>query len=73
MTQERSLAASGPRPETYLTEQETAAVLGIAPRTVRLWRRTRGLPHVVVTAKVIRVPRAELDGWMRSRMVRTVA
>lgn len=61
-----------PQAEVYLDEVQTATVLGVAPRTVRLWRRTRGLPHMVLSAKVIRIPRSELDVWMRARMVRTV-
>jgi excisionase family DNA binding protein len=52
---------------------ETAAqyIGGIEARTVRLWRKSRGLPHVKLSAKVIRIRKADLDAWLQSRTVRT--
>jgi excisionase family DNA binding protein len=50
--------------EDLLTEEETGAILKVSPRTIRLWRRTRGLPHTKITTKVVRIRRADLEGWM---------
>ncbi len=47
-----------------LTEPEAAELLSVEPRTLRLWRHTRGLPHYKLTAKVIRYRRGDLIGWM---------
>jgi len=51
-------------------DNQSAFYLKITPRTLRLWRRTRGLPHYKVTSKIIRYKRADLDAWLdRSRTV----
>ena len=51
-------------PAQLLTEKEAANLLSVEPRTLRLWRTTRGLPHLKITGKVIRYRRADLDGWL---------
>ena len=38
----------------------------IKPRTLRLWRRKRGLPHIKITPKVIRYRKADIDAWLES-------
>lgn len=55
-----------------LTEDEVAKILGIEPRTVRAWRKRRGLPHYKVTSKVIRFSRSDIAGWLGSRRVSCV-
>ena len=61
---------TGERIQDILTESQLAAELNVLPRTLRLWRRTRGLPHVKLTAKIIRYRRADIDGWLeRNRVV----
>lgn len=45
-------------------EPQAAAYLHQKPRTIRLWRHARGLPHIKVTGKVILYRRADLDGWL---------
>jgi hypothetical protein len=53
-----------------LTESQLAAELTVLPRTLRLWRRTRGLPHIKLTSKVIRYRRADINTWLeRNRVV----
>ena len=52
-----------------LTDTQAAAILAIEPRTLRLWRQTRALPHIRLTAKVIRYRRADLDSWLDRRRV----
>lgn len=47
-----------------LTEAEAATILSVEPRTLRLWRNTRGLPHLKITNKVVRYRRSELDNWI---------
>ena len=47
-----------------LTEAEAALILSVEPRTLRLWRNTRGLPHLKITNKVVRYRRGDLDGWL---------
>lgn len=34
------------------------------PRTLRDWRKRRGLPHCKVTAKVILYRKGDLDAWL---------
>jgi len=50
-----------------LTDQQAAEILSVEPRTIRLWRQTRGLPHIKITSKVIRFRRADLDAWLERR------
>jgi hypothetical protein len=45
---------------------------GIEPRTLRLWRRNRGLPHVKLTSKFIRYRKADIDRWLDSHRVAIV-
>jgi hypothetical protein len=62
--------AAIPAAKEILTDAELAAELGVLPRTLRLWRHTRALPHVRLTAKVIRYRRSDIDAWLdRSRTV----
>lgn len=53
-----------------LTEGQLATEIGVMPRTLRLWRHTRGLPHIKLTSKIIRYRRADIDAWLeRNRVV----
>jgi predicted DNA-binding transcriptional regulator AlpA len=56
-------------PADLLTDLDAAQLLGIEPRTLRLWRNTRGLPHLRITSKVIRYRRADLDAWLSRHAV----
>jgi len=57
-------------PGDILTDEQAAALLAVEPRTLRLWRHTRGLPHMKITSKIIRYRRADLDAWLdRARTV----
>lgn len=56
-----------------LDDKGAAAYLGVEERTIRLWRRTRGLPHIKLTAKVVRIRRADLEKWIGSHLVKTAA
>jgi excisionase family DNA binding protein len=47
-----------------LTDSQAAALLSVETRTLRLWRHTRGLPHIRLTSKVIRYRRADVDAWL---------
>ncbi|MBE7502633.1 MAG: helix-turn-helix domain-containing protein [Verrucomicrobiales bacterium] len=53
----------------FLTEEEVARFLRIEPRTVRLWRRTRGLPHLKLTQKCIRFRLSDVTRWLDGRRV----
>jgi hypothetical protein len=50
-----------------LTDTEAAAILAVEPRTLRLWRATRSLPHIRITSKVIRYRRSDLESWLERR------
>lgn len=54
---------------SILTEAQVAQALGILPRTVRLWRKTRGLPYLRLTGKVVRFRRSDLDRWLSEHSV----
>lgn len=56
--------ANSPNADELLTEAQTASLLNVEPRTVRLWRLTRGLPFLRVTSKVIRLRRRDLNEWL---------
>lgn len=51
-----------------LTDQQAAELLAVKPRTLRLWRQTRGLPHIKITTKEIRYRRSDLDAWLARRL-----
>lgn len=55
-----------------LTEPQAAAYLHQKPRTLRLWRRRRALPHFKLTGKVVLYSRADLDGWLEKHRVTTI-
>jgi predicted DNA-binding transcriptional regulator AlpA len=52
-----------------LNDAQAAAFLLTKPRTLRLWRHTRGLPHIRLTSKVIRYRRSDLDAWLNHHRV----
>lgn len=56
-------------PGDVMNEAEAAAYLRQKPRTLRLWRRTRGLPFFKLTSKVILFRRADIDAWLAQRRV----
>jgi excisionase family DNA binding protein len=61
--------SAGPAPD-LLNYAGAAELLQQQPRTIRLWARTRGLPHYKPTAKVVLFRRAEILAWLeRSRVV----
>jgi predicted DNA-binding transcriptional regulator AlpA len=61
------IPATKPAPGELMTDQQTAEILAVEPRTLRLWRNTRGLPHIKITSKVIRYRRADVDAWLERR------
>lgn len=56
-------------PMQLLTEQEVASMLRTSPRALRLWRRTRGLPHVKISSKSVLYKPGELDRWLSQHSV----
>jgi excisionase family DNA binding protein len=56
-------------PAEIFNDEQTAFYLGVESRTLRLWRRTRGLPHIRITGKVIRYRKADLDKWLNQHRV----
>lgn len=62
---------SAPDPE-ILNDRQVAALLGVRRRTLRLWRRTRGLPHCKITTKEIRYRRQDILSWLDQRRVQMV-
>ena len=61
-----------PRDLELFTEQQAAAYLQILPRTVRLWRITRGLPFIRISGKTVRFRRNDIEGWLAKHRVATV-
>jgi len=56
-----------------LTEAQAAEILSVEPRTLKLWRHSRGLPHIRISSKVIRYRRTDLDSWLSQRRVAIAA
>ena len=52
-------------PDEIFDDAAAAAYIGgIKARTIRQWRANRGLPFIRITAKTIRIRRADLDDWL---------
>jgi hypothetical protein len=51
-------------PDALLNDQQAAIILGVLPRTLRLWRHSRGLPYLRITSKVVRYRRGDIEGWL---------
>jgi excisionase family DNA binding protein len=56
-------------PGDILTDEQVSKLLGITRRTLRLWRRNRGLPFCKITSKEIRYRRPDIDQWLAQRRV----
>jgi excisionase family DNA binding protein len=56
-------------PRDYENKRQLAARLGISERTI-CNLMCRGLPHIKLTRKLIRFPRAAVDEWLAERQVR---
>ena len=56
-------------PKDYESKRELAARLGVSVRTIDNLL-TRGLPHLKLTRKLTRFPRAAVDEWLAERQVR---
>jgi hypothetical protein len=57
--------AVAPAPDTeVLDDAAAAALLRTKPRTLRLWRQTRGLPHFKPTGRIILYRRSDLLAWL---------
>lgn len=55
--------------DDILNETEAAALLHQEPRTLRLWRHARGLPHFKPTRKVVLYRRADVLAWLEQSRV----
>lgn len=53
-----------PTADDILTDGQTAALLGVTSRTLRLWRHRRSLPHIRISGREIRYRRRDLDAWL---------
>jgi len=52
-----------------MNEAECADYLRQKPRTIRLWRKRRGLPFIKLTSKVVLFRRPDVDGWLAQHRV----
>ena len=49
----------------WLDDQSVATLLRLrTPRTVATWRKTRGLPHVVLGSRFVRISKRDLEAWL---------
>jgi DNA-binding transcriptional MerR regulator len=56
--------------EKLLDVAAAAEILGVQPRTLRLWRNTRRLPFLKISSRVVRYRLADLNQWLdQSRTV----
>jgi predicted DNA-binding transcriptional regulator AlpA len=54
--------------DMLLTEAQTAAVLGVAERTLQWWRKAgTSPPYTRLSARSIRYPRNDLLAWLAAR------
>ena len=68
MTKVIPIAANQTRP-AVLDGAAAAAYLGVQSRTLRLWRRTKGVPHIKLSSKCIRYRQADIDRWLDQHAV----
>lgn len=62
-------SAGSSNPKDYESKKELAARLGVSVRTIDNLL-ARGLPHLKLTRKLTRFPRAAVDEWLAGREVR---
>jgi hypothetical protein len=68
----KHLASPTGADNSVLDDNDVASFFKVEVRTVRLWRRTRGLPHLKLTRKVIRYKLKDIEQWAdKSRTVTT--
>jgi predicted site-specific integrase-resolvase len=68
MTKIISIATNQTQP-SVLDDAGAASYIGIERRTLRLWRRTKGLPHLKLSSKCIRYRQTDLDKWLDAHRV----
>jgi len=49
------------------------AYIGVEARTMAVWRKTKGLPFIRLSAKCVRYRRADLDAWIARHRVAMTA
>jgi excisionase family DNA binding protein len=71
MTENLQPAAGAGQPQAreYENKRQLAARLGVSVRTIDNLL-TRGLPHIKLTRKLTRFPRAAVEEWLAERQVR---
>ncbi len=59
--------------DVLFTEKQAAEWLGLQPRTLSLWRRTRSdaVPFVRLSARAIRYRKSDLEAFAESRLRRS--
>lgn len=63
-------AELGPNPENFFTEETLARHLGLAPITLRLWRRkATGPKYVKFGQRLVRYTRADVDAWVAKQTI----
>jgi len=62
-------SAVNSNPKDYESKKELAARLGVSVRTIDNLQ-ARGLPHLKLTRKLTRFPRAAVNEWLAGREVR---
>lgn len=55
-----------------LSYRDAARMLGVPVNTVYSWAARRQIPHVRLSARVVRFRRAELERWIEARYVPAV-
>ena len=56
-------------PDIFDDASAAVYVTGVKPRAIRDWRTKRGLPFIRITAKCIRIRRADIDKWLAQHRV----
>jgi excisionase family DNA binding protein len=56
-----------------LTEDQLAKLLAVKCRTLRLWRKTRALPHIRISSRAVRFRRRDVVRWLEHNSVTVAA
>ena len=59
--------------DVVFNNQQAALYIHQNPRTMRLWRRNLGLPHLRITKKSILYRKSDLDRWLDQHRTEIVA
>lgn len=70
-TRKRDENSNRPPADRLLTATEVAALTGLSPETLAMWRsQRRGIPFVKISRNCVRYRQSDFDNWIAGCIVR---